>query len=601
MIYSNLIYLLVVMVMLATGAYPERPLLPGYQFFALFAVKLWFFRGLIRYSRKRSRISRVADYFIIERNLAVLALVLFAVDVYLLDLRYFLNLLPFTEQLPTLAYLAGIMVFLFYMVLLWAQLKPSYEEVVGARKKTFAHAVDKLRIAIALVLPWLVVNFLHDLLVWAPLEGLQNFMASAWGEPLFLLVTISVAVIWFPALLVRLFGCTAMPEGDLRSHLERFCLRQGIRFREICLWPIVEGKVLTAGVVGFLGRYRYLLITPALLQSLSEEELEAVVAHEIGHVKKHHLLLYIFLFLGFAFLIQLCIQPLLALLVITPWFYDFLLSYEGDPVALLAVLTGGPLLLITLLYFRYVFGFFMRNFERQADNYSYRVMGKVEPLISVFKKISLMSGRNRDEPCWHHFSLGQRIDNLLNCLRNDQVAANHNYKVNTAMAGYFVAIAVALFLTMQASDRLTADSAGRLIAEEVILEKLERDPDNPLWHQFHGDLLTSREQYGEAVNAFERSLALYPDNPEVLNNLAWLLLTVEDKVLRDPERGLELAKKAAEIRPRSHILDTLAEAYWQNGMAEAAIETGQRALENSSGNREYYRRQLEKFDMGDRS
>jgi hypothetical protein len=86
-----------------------------------------------------------------------------------------------------------------------------------------------------------------------------------------------------------------------------------------------------------------------------------------------------------------------------------------------------------------------------------------------------------------------------------------------------------------------------------------------------------------------------------MNNLAWLLLTVDDERFHDPKRALDLARKAAEIRPRSHILDTLAEAYFQNGMTEMASETGQQALEKSRGNREYYRKQLEKFETGSRS
>jgi len=601
-IYGNLIYLLVVMAILATNTPPDSPLLQGYQFLAVFTAKLWAYRWVVRFYRDRRRISRVADYFSSERNLAVLALVLFGVDIYLLDLGYYLDRLPFSKQLPSLVDMAGIAVFLLYLTVLWLELKPSYEEVVGVRKKASVHVRDKLRLCVALVLPWLIINFLHDLLVLIPSVELHEFMASPWGEPFFLLLMISAAVIWFPPLLIRLFACTAMPGGELRRHIEEFCNRQGISFGEICLWPIVEGKVLTAGVVGFLGRYRYLMITPALLQTLSEEELEAVVAHEIGHVKKHHLVLYILLFLGFAVLIQLCMQPLISLLLTSPLSYELLLNYQGDPATLLAIMTSGPLVVATLLYFRYVFGFFMRNFERQADHYSFGVMGGAFPLISVFKKISLMSGRDRDVPCWHHFSIGQRIDDLLNCQRNAQLPKRHNFKVYSILAGYFAVVALALFLTLQAADRLTSSSSsGQVVAEKVILEKIERDPGNPLWHQFHGDLLASRKQYAEAIAAFERSLELYPDNPEALNNLAWLLLTVEDKKLYDPVRALKLAKKAAGIAARSHILDTLAEAYWQNGMADLAYETGQRALENSTGNRDYYRQQLQKFEMRDQS
>jgi Zn-dependent protease with chaperone function len=589
------------MAILATGSPPEDSLLPGYQVVSLFILKAWLFRQTIRFYQYRQKIRRLAEYFSAERNLVVLALILFGLDVYLLDLQYYLGLLPFSRQLPTLVDMVGIGVFLLYLVLLWLQLKRSYEEVIGVRKNALVHLKDKLRICVALVLPWLVVGFLHDLLLLIPNAKVQDFMASPWGEPLFLLVMIVAAVIWFPAVLVRLLGCTPMPDGELRSHVEQTCRQQGIRFGEICLWPIVEGKVLTAGVVGLVGRYRYLLITPALLTALAEEELEAVVAHEIGHVKKHHLLLYLLLFLGFGVLLQLCIQPLISLLLGTRLFYEFLFGYEGDPGLVLILLTGGALVTMTLIYFRYVFGFFMRNFERQADLYSLKVMGGAAPLVSVFKKIALLSGTGRDMPCWHHFSLGQRIDYLLSCQRDGSRPKAHHYKVYSCLAGYFVAIGVALLVTLQVGDRLIASYSGQQLAEEVILEKIERDPGNSLWHQFHGDLLVARKQYAEAINAFELSLQLYPDNPEALNNLAWLLLTVEKRQLLDPIRALELAEKAVEIQARSHILDTLAEAYWQNGMADMAIETAQRALEDSSGNREYYRQQLKKFSLGTRT
>ncbi|MEN8135437.1 MAG: M48 family metalloprotease [Thermodesulfobacteriota bacterium] len=568
---------------------------------SLFILKAWLFRQTIRLYQYRQRIRLVAEYFSVERNLVVLALILFGLDVYLLDLQYYLGLLPFSAQLPTLVDMAGIGVFLLYLVLLWLQLKGSYEEAVGVRKNGFVHIRDKLRIYIALLLPWLLVSFLHDLLLLTPNAKIQGIMLSPWGEPLFLLLMIVGAVIWFPALLVRLLGCTPMPAGELRNRIEQSCRRQGVRFGEICLWPIVEGKMLTAGVVGVVARYRYLMVTPALLAKLTKEELEAVVAHEIGHVRRYHLLLYLLLFLGFGILLQLCVQPLISLLLATRLFYEFLFGYEGEPRLVLMIFTGGPLIVMTLVYFRYIFGFFMRNFERQADLYSARVMGTAAPLISVFKKIALLSGNDRDMPCWHHFSIGQRIDYLLSCQHDANQAQMHNYKVYSCLAGYFVALILALVMTLQVGDRLIASYSGQKFAEDVILEKIENDPGNPLWHQFHGDLLVGRKQYAEAINAFELSLQLYPDNPETLNNLAWLLLTVEKRTLFDPVRALELAQRAVEIQARSHILDTLAEAYWQNGMAEMAIETAQRALAGSSGNRGYYRQQLQKFSQASKS
>jgi Tfp pilus assembly protein PilF len=73
-------------------------------------------------------------------------------------------------------------------------------------------------------------------------------------------------------------------------------------------------------------------------------------------------------------------------------------------------------------------------------------------------------------------------------------------------------------------------------------------------------------------------LRLAPENPEVLNNLAWVLVTCEEERFRDGQRGLLLASKAADLKPASHILDTLAHAYWLQGEKKRALATEKRAL-----------------------
>lgn len=601
MIYNNLIYMLVGLAILTVAGPPGPPVLPGFQVLLLFLLKAWLFWQTIRFYLRVKGIRSVPEYFAAERIFAVVALILFGLDVYLFDLRAYLALLPFSGQFPALATMAGIGVFLLYLALLWLQLRESYGAVVGVRPGAMAHVGAKLRLCLAPILPWLLGSLLYDLLLLAPAAGMRAFMTSPWGEALFLLVMLVATVVWFPAALVRLYGCTAMPAGPGRHQLEEFCRQQGVRFGGILLWPLVEGKVLTAGVVGVVGRYRYLLITPSLLATLSPGELEGVVAHELGHVKKHHLLLYLLLFLGLAIFLQLWLQPLLSLVLATGLFSEVLLFCQGASATLLSLLATGLLVLLLWLYVRYVFGFFMRNFERQADGYSFRTMGSATPLISVLQKIARLSGTGRESSCWHHYSIGQRIDYLANCQRNSALPRVHDYKVYSCLAGYFLTLALALFMLMPLGARSIATHSGQQLAEEVIMEKVAHDPDNPLWHQFHGDLLAARKDYPAAIKAFEQSLRLYPDNPEVLNNLAWLLLTVEKQKMLDSVRALALAKKAVALKARSHILDTLAEAYWQNGRRDLAMATAQRALTESSDNQEYYRRQLQKFTLNNRS
>jgi len=64
-------------------------------------------------------------------------------------------------------------------------------------------------------------------------------------------------------------------------------------------WNALNGGLVTAGVLGLVTRFRYLLITPELIKLLDKDELMGVVSHEIGHVKKHHLRYYLVFFLGF--------------------------------------------------------------------------------------------------------------------------------------------------------------------------------------------------------------------------------------------------------------------------------------------------------------
>ena len=80
-----------------------------------------------------------------------------------------------------------------------------------------------------------------------------------------------------------------------------------------------------------------------------------------------------------------------------------------------------------------------------------------------------------------------------------------------------------------------------------------------------------------------------------LNNLAWLYATTKDQDLKNEEKALELALRASRIKPEAYILDTLAEAYWVNGMREEALAASEAALAADPENREYYEKQRKKF------
>jgi len=356
---------------------------------------------------------------------------------------------------------------------------------------------------------------------------------------------------------------------------------------------------LSAGVVGIAGIFRYLLLTPALLEAAKAEELEAVLAHELGHVKKHHLLLYLLLFMAFGTILQFGLETMLRGLMGSQFFLILLFGLGGAPPALVPLVVGISLLITVFLYFRFIFGFFMRNFERQADLYAYHVMGGAAPLVSMLEKIAWLSGDIRDRPNWHHFGIGQRIDYLKECEEGKRKPLWHEIKVYGALGVFALIFAGVMVTTWQLGNYLdSAVRPGAKLAEDFVSRKVAAEPNNPLWLHLRGDMLAGQGRYAEAVAAYEKSLSFQANNPEVLNNLAWLLLTAENKGWRDPVRALGLARRAAVISARSHILDTLAEALWQNGNSAEAVDAERRALEAARENREYYQGQLKKFQAG---
>jgi membrane associated rhomboid family serine protease len=90
-------------------------------------------------------------------------------------------------------------------------------------------------------------------------------------------------------------------------------------------------------------------------------------------------------------------------------------------------------------------------------------------------------------------------------------------------------------------------------------------------------------------------------NADLLNNVAWALATSSEPEVHNPPLALEYALKAVAAekgRPRPHILDTLAEAYFVNDRYDEAVKTEQKALESSAvADKSGYQKSLEKYRL----
>ena len=96
--------------------------------------------------------------------------------------------------------------------------------------------------------------------------------------------------------------------------------------------------------------------------------------------------------------------------------------------------------------------------------------------------------------------------------------------------------------------------------------------------------------------AYETALKLSPDNPGVLNNFAWLLATCPIPQMRNPEKAVEFAGKAAGIMPAPEFLDTLAESLFGTGQIQKAMENSAKALEAAKADPMHYGNQMEYYE-----
>lgn len=140
-------------------------------------------------------------------------------------------------------------------------------------------------------------------LVFAVLWFMNNTGSRWWLYTWFLWSGFNLLAVWaYPALIAPLFNrFTPLQEGGIRDRIQALLKRTGFRSRGIF---VMDGSRRSAhGNAYFtgLGRSKRVVFFDTLLKSLSAPEVEAVLAHELGHFKLHHITKRIALSFGLSF------------------------------------------------------------------------------------------------------------------------------------------------------------------------------------------------------------------------------------------------------------------------------------------------------------
>ena len=192
-----------------------------------------------------------------------------------------------------------------------------------------------------------------------------------------------------PAIIMPLFNkFTPLPEGALRERLFALAQRTDFPTRSI---EVMDGSKRSrhsnAFFTGF-GRFRKIVLFDTLIAQLTEPELESVLAHEIGHYKKRHVLKL----LGFSIAGVFVAFTAIGWLARQQWFYrafDFE-HHEGFaaanvvPAMLLFALVAGTI----TFWLSPLIHWWSRRFEYEADAFARATMGEAQSLIQALRKLS---------------------------------------------------------------------------------------------------------------------------------------------------------------------------------------------------------------------
>lgn len=270
-------------------------------------------------------------------------------------------------------------------------------------------------------------------------RSLIDTFGWVWAPEMLLGVVAAAVFVVAPILLRRIWRTRSLEAGSLRDRLDTLCRRINLRCRDILVWE-TDGFMINAAVMGITGRVRYVLLSDAMLATMSERQVEAVFGHEAGHVHHRH----IQKFLAFAFVGWVLVAGLMELLA--QW------STAPNTIAPLSLeAIQGIGVLATVAFWGIGFGMVSRRFERQADLFGARCVSSdasacegpcsvhteserprsnddrvcstgAALFASALGRVASLNGIPREERSWRHSSIASRI-RFLASLAGDPLAA----------------------------------------------------------------------------------------------------------------------------------------------------------------------------------
>ena len=246
-------------------------------------------------------------------------------------------------------------------------------------------------------------------------------------------VTTAAVMLAIPVVLRRVLSTRSLPDGRLRRGLNEVLRLAGVRCRDVLLWD-THHTLGNAAVMGLLAPVRYVLFTDLLVESMTDEHLQAVFAHELGHVRHRHLAWFVVVLGTF----------MAGLTALGDWTAGHLhprteVGREAATAALLA--TAAAVVWVA-------FGTLSRWLERQADVYAARLMDRALPgtgavaMAGALRRVAVVNNILPTARNWTHGSIATRVAFIHRMASDPAVAERFDRKVWRMRVGLLTLVVV---------------------------------------------------------------------------------------------------------------------------------------------------------------
>jgi STE24 endopeptidase len=240
---------------------------------------------------------------------------------------------------------------------------------------------------LGLVFATIIVELLYFLIRHVP----QHWWLVAWAVFLGLVVLLAqiAPVVLFPIF----YKFEPLENEELKRRLIVLSERAGTRVRGVYKWHLSEkSKKANAALTG-LGATRRIILADTLLDQYSDDEIEAVLAHELGHQVHKHILKSILVQAGITLFGFWLANEVLLYAIDRGHMFDAMSDFANLPLLVLLSTVLSFLLMPAL-------NAYSRFNERQADRYCFESVANVAPFVSSMNKLAEQNLAERAPSRW---------------------------------------------------------------------------------------------------------------------------------------------------------------------------------------------------------